>query len=255
MNNSNGTILDTLQLYLNSNAADRYNNNSNSDVEFHLPLIEANSQCYINLSVQNVSIPHSFYNCNSSNNILRYNLNSSPSEILTIVIPAGNYNVNTLKTYLANSMTGFTVSYNATTNKYTFYHNSSDFTILSSSTCLALLGFKNNVSLSSSSRTLTSTICCDFTTTKCILIASSFPSSNISKAINSDNNIIASFPVDVLPFGLLTYSNHNNYKFNTYANILSSITLRLTDQNGNLLDLNGCDWTITLQLDIIDYVN
>jgi len=255
MNNINGTILDTLQLYLNSNSADIYNNNSNCDVEFQLPLIEANSQCYINISVQNVSIPHSFYNCNSSNNILRYNLNELPSEIQTIVIPGGNYNVNTFKSYLSSVMTGFTLTYNSTTNKYNFYHNSSDFTILSSSTCLALLGFKNNISLSSSSRNLNSTICCDFTTTKSILLCSSFPSSNISKSINSDNNVISSFPVDVLPFGLLTYSNHNNYRFNTYANILSSISLRLTDQNGDLLDLNGCDWSITLQLDIIDYVN
>ena len=252
MNNAN--VLDTLQLYLNSNAADSYNNNSNSDVEFRLPLIEADSQCYINISVQNVSIPHSFYNCNSTNNILRYNLDH-PNHIETIVIPPGNYNVNTLKTYLASVMPNFTITFNSTTNKYTFYHHNREFTILSSSTCLTLLGFKTNISLTSTARTLTSTICCDFATTKCILISSSFPSSNISKAINSDNNIIASFPVDVLPFGLLTYSNHNNYRFNTYANILSSITLRLTDQNGNLLDLNGCDWTITLQLDIIDYVN
>jgi hypothetical protein len=255
MSTAIGTVLDTLQLYLNSNSADRYNNNSNCDVEFLLPLIEANSQCYIHISVQNVSIPHSFYNCNSSNNILRYYLNSAPDVIQTIVIPVGNYNVNTLKSHLANVMTGFTISYNSTTNKYTFSNTSTDFTILSSSTCLALLGFKNSVSLSSTNKALTSTICCDFTTAKAILIGSSFPSSNITKSINTENNIIASFPVDVLPFGLLTYSNHNNYRFNTYANIMSSIALRLTDQNGTLLDLNGCDWSMTLQLDIIDYVN
>lgn len=253
--NNNVTILETLQLYLNSSSADRYNNDTNSDVEFFLPLIETSSQCHIYISVQNVSIPHSFYNCNANNNILRYNLNSNPDQIITLVIPPGNYNINTLRTFLQSSMGGFTIGYNATTNKYTFINNNTDFTILSSSTCLTLLGFKNNISISSLNKILISSLCCDLSTTKCIYIGSSFPSSNISKTSKPDNNIIASFPVDVLPFGLLTYSNHNNYRFNTYANILSSIALKLTDQNGYLLDLNGCDWSLTLQLDIIDYVN
>lgn len=252
---SSGLVLDTLQLYLNSSSADRYNNDSNCDVEFYLPLIEANSQCYIHISVQNISIPYSFYNCNSSNNILRYNLNSSPDEIITVIIPVGNYNINTLKSYLQSVLTGFTLSYNSTNNRYTFYNSTTNFTILSSSTCLAMLGFKNNISLSSVNRTLTSAICCDLTTTKAIYICSSFPSVNISKAKVSDNNIIASLPVDVSPFSLLTFSNYNNYRFNTFANIMSNLAIRLTDQNGNLLDLNGCEWSMTLQLDIIDYVN
>lgn len=252
---STGLVLETLQLYLNSSSADRYNNNSNCDCEFYLPLIEASSQCYIYISVQNLAIPYSFYNCNNTNNILRYNLNSSPDEIITVIIPVGNYNINTLKTYLQSVMTGFTLSYDSTSNRYTFYNTNTNFTILSSSTCLAMLGFKNSVSLSSNNRTLISTICCDLTTTKCIYVCSTFPSSNISKAKITDNSIVASLPVDVSPFSLLTYSNHNNYRFNTFANILSSITIRLTDQNGNLLDLNGCEWSMTLQLDIIDYVD
>lgn len=249
----NNTI-NTLQIHLNSQNADKYNNGSNADVEFDLPLIESHNQCHIYLTVQHLSLPYSFYNCNDKNNLLRYMLGTT---VYFLNITPGNYNINTLRSYLQSVMPGFTISYNNTTNKYLFTNNSSTFSFLGSSTCLSLLGFNDNITVhSDNSLNLISTKCIDLASIKAICVCSSFPTDNLVKAQNSDNNIIASFPLDVAPFSLITYKNYNqSYRFNTFTNIISSLVIKLVDQDGHLLDLNGCHWTMTLQLDIIDFVN
>jgi hypothetical protein len=36
---------------------------------------------------------------------------------------------------------------------------------------------------------------------------------------------------------------------------LSSIRIQLMDQDGNLLNLNGTNWSMTIQFDVIDFVD
>ena len=40
-----------------------------------------------------------------------------------------------------------------------------------------------------------------------------------------------------------------------YSNILNDIVIKIVNQYNVILDLNGLDWSITLQLDIVDFVN
>lgn len=248
------SVINTLQIHLNSKNADKYINGSNADVEFDLPLIESYNQCHIYLTVQHLVLPYSFYNCNAKNNLLRYMIGTT---VYFINITPGNYNVNTLKSYLQTNMSGFSISYNNITNKYTFTHKSTLFSILGSSTCLSMLGFSEGITVNSdNNKTLVSTKCIDLATVKNINVCSTFPTDNLIKAQNSDINVIASFPVEVAPFSLITYKNYNqSYRFNTFTNIISLLAIKLTDQDGNILELNGCDWTMTIQLDIIDFVN
>jgi len=53
---------------------------------------------------------------------------------------------------------------------------------------------------------------------------------------------------------MITYTNYNNLKSNFFRNTLSSIQIRLLDQSNNLLDLNGCHWSVTIQLDVVRFV-
>ena len=83
-------------------------------------------------------IPYSFYNINSSYNVLKYSFDGVT--INTLRIPIGNYNVNNLETILkSNLLSGFSVLYNSIQNKLTFTNSTTEFMFMSSSTCLQIL--------------------------------------------------------------------------------------------------------------------
>ena len=86
---------DRIQIHLNSKFATKFNNNHYSDVDFVLPVIEAQSQHTIYISVLHAVIPYSFYNINSTNNVLYFYEHTSDPPVTTILnIPFGNYNAN-----------------------------------------------------------------------------------------------------------------------------------------------------------------
>ena len=241
---------ESLQIHLSSTDAD-FINGTKSDCVFNLPMIEIDSQQQIYISVQSAVIPYTFYNVNSSNNTLNYMLGST---FYNTTITAGNYNTNSLKAWLnANLFYGFTVSYNINQNTFTFYNPSYSFTFLSSSTCLSLLGFSGQAS--SSLNYLTSTQSINLNPIQCVCVATNFKTNNINKHSTNNNSIICSIPVDVAPYGMLIYKNTTGFKVNTFTNIIQTVNIRLVDHNNNIVNLNGVDWTLTLQIDIVDYVS
>ena len=48
--------------------------------------------------------------------------------------------------------------------------------------------------------------------------------------------------------------NTTNFRNNLYTNVINTICLKLIDQNNNVINLNGCHWSITLQLDVVNFV-
>jgi hypothetical protein len=77
---------------------------------------------------------------------------------------------------------------------------------------------------------------------------------NITKYNVNDKNIICSIPVNINPYGVINYRNDNNFRVNTFKNEISEIILQFTDQNGNNINFNGVQWSLVLQLDIINFV-
>jgi hypothetical protein len=108
----------------------------------------------IYLSILNASIPYSFFNVDYFNNLLVYSVGGAD---ITINIPEGNYNVNTLRTYLLSVMTGFTITYNSLNNSFTFTHSTNEFIFKETSTCFEILGLDENVEHTSFGRVLIST--------------------------------------------------------------------------------------------------
>ena len=170
--------MESIQIYLNSQYADYYFNGA-SDCEYVLPLIEIPDGFHIYLSVVSCLIPYSFYNINSSNNILKYSFDGVT--INTLIIPIGNYNVNNLVTILkSNLLSGFSVTYNSIQNKLTFTNATTEFMFMSSSTCLQILGF-NNSTISSISLSLTSVNCVNVYSIRTIQVNSNLITYNINK--------------------------------------------------------------------------
>ncbi len=248
--------MESIQIHLNSKNANSYNNGSLSDCLFILPYIEIPSQHSIYLSVVHAVIPYSFYNIDSSNNLLSYSENGGIS--VNLFISPGNYTAIQMAAYLTSIMTRFVVGYNGITNKFTFTNSTYDFIINYNSTCLDMLGFSSNelAYLSSTSKVLISEYCINMAQKQCLCIGSNLQTGNINLSSNQLNcrSIICSIPLDGQPYSLIAYKNPNDYKLNLYSNNLSVINIKLLDQNGNLINLNGKYFSLTLQLDIVNFV-
>ena len=235
---------ESFQIYLNSTNADSV---TNYNYNFVLPNLEIADGNYIYLSVQYANIPYSFYNINSTNNVLNYTLNSVN---YTVTITPGNYNITQLIAFLKTSMSGFTISYNSITNKITFSHSTYNFNFLSTSTCQEILGFSKSINNRSTTLSLVSVNCVSLIPIKCINVVSNLITYNINKANPNNQSILCCIPVTTQPNSIIEYKNNNNFRSNLFINQISNIVIKLTDQNNNALDLNGLDFFITIQLDI-----
>lgn len=241
---------ETIQIFLNSKTANKYFDGYTSNCLFNLPHIVLPRAKNLFISVQSASIPYSFYNVDGFNDKLIYSVGGGPN--IVINIPQGNYNTTSLRSYLLTVMTGFTISYSSLNNNYTFTHATNDFSFKASSTCMEILGFEENVDHNSSSRVLTSTCCINLFTIRNIYIQSpNLMLSNINNATPNNGSILCSIPLTTGQFSIVNYFNTNNVRsrIDSIRN-LSSFQVSLTDQDGDILDLNGCHFSLTLQIDI-----
>ncbi len=62
------------------------------------------------------------------------------------------------------------------------------------------------------------------------------------------------FPLNGAPYSNIVFENKSNFRSNMYTNVLSYINIQITDQDTNIINLNGLDWTIVLQIDVVSFV-
>jgi hypothetical protein len=255
-------VEESLQIYLNSKYANRYNA-STSDVDYYFSPFSIPTQYHIHLSVVSAQIPYSFYNVNIRNNTLNFYLNNQPT-MISVSVPVGNYNVNTLLTALNTALSSynFTITYSSLTNKFTFT-NTSTFSFYSSSSIFAILGFYSSTSnsllvssLISGSYTLTSNAVVNLQTQQCVNICTNFCTNNINSVNGQQSTILASIPINCPPYSIINYSNDSTTnKVNLYSNLFASINIKLLDQDNNLIDLNYQNYSLTLQFDIVKFTD
>lgn len=242
-------MTESFQIYLSSNNAD--STTTDGSYVFNLPMIEVPSQFHLYISLANASIPISYYNVNMYNNILVYTVLGST---YTIIIPQGNYNVNTLLAYIKTRMTNFTITYNSTLNKFGWAHPSNEFGFIKAgSTAFKLFGIDAN-GQSSNGQFLASANVCDLMPVKSLCIQTNLATGNINKANPQAINTLCMLPINVGANGLLTYINQTNFSTNLFTNTLSQIEIKICDQSGNHLMFNGGSWTLTIQIDVKDFV-
>jgi hypothetical protein len=138
-----------------------------------------------------------------------------------------------------------------------FVNSTNDFKILTQySSCQNLLGFSFNYLYNTSigqSLTLSGQI--NLANNQMIQIATNFQSGSISNINNHDMKILCSFPCVKNPYSLIEFNNNTKYKINLNNNIFSSINIKLLNQDGESLELNQQYFSITLQLDIVNFVD
>lgn len=243
------TTKETIQIFLNSKTANKYLNGYTSNCVFNLPQFILPRLKNMYVSVQSATIPYSFYNVDYFNDLLVYNVNGGAN--INITIPQGNYNTTTLRTYLLSVMTGFTITYSSLNNTFTFTHSTYEFSFKKESTCMEILGFNENVTYSSISKNMTSINCINLFTIRNIYIQSNnLMLNNINNSTPNNCTILASIPLTTGQFSVVNYNNINNIR-SRLDNIrnFTQLNINLTDQDGDILDLNGCHFSVTLQID------
>jgi hypothetical protein len=243
--------METLQIYLNSINADTYFNGLTSDCEFILPSIDIPDGYQIFLSVNHATIPYSFYNINNTNNYISlYDLVNLTYSNYTI--PIGNYNINQLLNLFNSNLTGYTFTYNNINNKITITHIN-NFQIMNTSTCSQLIGFQANTITTSYGTSLTSINCIDLFPFNVIYIQSNLLTYNINKSSANNQSILCAIPVYSQPYSIIQYTNYNNFRCNLFSNNLYRIAIKLIDEYGKSIDLNGCHFNLSLQIEIVKF--
>ena len=253
--------VESMQIYLNSKNANKYYNNKTSNCDFYMNTIEIPNQYHIHLSVVNACIPYSFYNIDETNNRLNYQMSSFQDFVnltsKTLYIEPGNYNINNLLTYLQTKLASdFTITYDPIKNKLTFDAGAKYFIFLSSSSCFELLGFKNQgYDLYTVGHTLASDSVVNLQSKHCIYVASNFLSNSLLTSNSKNHTLLCSIPINSAQNSMIYFSNTASNKVNIFNNIFNMINIKLVDQDNNLINLNDCHWSMTLQLDVVKFID
>ena len=238
------------QINLSSNSASIKNNSYNSVMIFKLLAMKKEKNVLYNqVSLIHAQIPVSYYTINETNNLF---ILSTGSYTLT----NGNYNATSFKTMFLNLLgSSFSLFLDSSTGKYTLSCTSS-FIILSTTTCYKILGLEKNKSYTVSS-TLTFPYPCNFLGVNRIKIKSGcFKTNNLDSNSNGHSDLLATIPVNVSQYSLINYVNHTNFKNHIVNDDINLIDITITDEEDNILNFNGIDVHLTIQIDSIieDYV-
>jgi hypothetical protein len=244
--------IESLQIYLNSKYATETVGGNTANCIYYLPVIEIPDGHHIYLSLQNASIPYSFYSITSFDNTFSWGLVAGA--VNTYYIQPGNYNITQLIDVLTIVMgAGYTITYSSITSKILITHSSSNFTIYAGS-FNHIIGFSKTTNTTSAGNLLYGRDCVNLNQIRAINVEVNFPTYNINVAQAYNQNIMATIPVYVAPFSIITYENPNNFRTNLYVNKLDQIQIRLLDNESRLIDLNGINYQMTLQLDCVRFI-
>jgi len=245
--------IESIQIFLNSRyATDTVGGNIANSI-YYLPVIEIPDGHHIYLSLQNATIPYSFYSISSFDNTFIFGVVGDPAT--TYYVEPGNYNITQLIGVIQTAMgASYTITYSSITSKLLITHATSNF-IIYASTINHALGFSKTTNTTSAANLLYSRDCVNVNQIRALNIEINFPTYNVNIAQAYNQNILATIPVYVAPYSIITYTNNNNFRTNLYVNKLDQIQIRILDNENRLVDMNGVQYQMTLQLDCVKFTD
>ena len=251
---SSNTILENNLIFIRSKDGNFVNENLHTDFSIVLKKsITKNEDELFKVILQSAQIPYTFRNTNENNNFIDYKEN----DILKtpIQINSGNYNIleliTEIQTQLNNNTSfasnNYTLTYNQIENKVTISSlatENTEFLFNSGINVLKSinrqLGYTNDANITINN--LTSSTSDSFV--DLIRIHSLFIRSNLASnsSIDSDSltntDILVNIPINSNPLSMIQYQYYEGMSYNLIDNDkITQINIRLTDQNGNLIDL------------------
>ena len=206
------------------------------------------------ISLHDAIIPVTWYVISSynGNNLFNYEINNVS---YSYTIPDGNYSVTDLVNLFNSSSiettNGIITSYDSLTNILTFTNATTDFTILSTSTCLDILGLTTGINTTSTNYSLTCPYQVDLSGTREIYVKTNLHTINLDSRIGTmTSSIIAKVPVVVDNMNFIYYSNITQNRIILKDRTINNIQIVLEDDEGNLLDLT-MNYSLSLDVHII----
>lgn len=266
------TYIDSHIINLTASSATTINETLMSDANFEFRGLLQDDPAIIQrqISVISAQIPVSFYNINEYNNLFEGAIGATN---FTITITGGNYNGNSLCTFLNAYMSStlahpdITFQIDKTTGRllWIYLNPTNDplktLTFRKESTCQQLFGFKTGIDYSSiqivgNYALLQSVYPINLLGPKVLSIKSpSLDTKNFSSIYKGANTVLATIPVDAQLFGQIDYHNYSNLKTSFNNTDLNSLEIQIFDENNNLVDFNGVSWSITLAIHLTKTYN
>lgn len=226
----------------------RINSDFCSQIQISLPDLTFHQDHIQNayLSVVHAEVPNSFYIVNYTNN--QFVLNST-----TYTLTRGNYNVNTFITMLLAAIpVGYGLTYNSATTKLTMT-NASSFTInanSNASTVNSIMGL-GTTALTGTSITFPNVV--NFIPLQRINFRSNYFKFGCYSTADNSSDIFLPLQNNAGQNSIINYTNQSQSKFLIQDKSITTFVINVTDDYGNLINFNGIDWLMTIQIDI-DYL-
>lgn len=245
---------------LNSADGIRRNTTMLSDILFNFQNVLSDEDDIVssNICIMNAQFPVSFYTINALNNIFYLQTNVNVGN--TFTIPVGNYNANTLIVAMNNLVTAglffLKFSFNSLTGKITITANSGSGISSITFGSYTLSTFWKVVGLSTTSITGSSLITFPYPLNllgvKKLIIKSQLLGVSSFDSGTNQSIILSTIPNNNAPFTMISYENRSNLnKALVRVRKIDSIDIIIEDEDGNKIDFNNVNWTITLVLENI----
>jgi len=243
----NDTHLASQAIYIDSNNALVSISDAEKIFYLNTPVI-ADPGIRILIGLTNLTIPNTIYNFNSSNNSITFTQGST----VTVSVSVGNYSASTLtdalNTAISSAGLSITVSFDEDQADFSFTGGSA-FTI-DSATMSRQLGLKEQLPTASGT-SYTATRVCDFAGATQLYVRIRNVSLNNLDSRGKVSNIIASIVNNVNYGDYIFYTPPEVLYFMINEQQLSHIDIELTDQEGNVIDLNGASFNLTLSVHFV----
>ena len=251
--------ISTHYLHVRSKDATQLVDGYNTDFAVQLQsAISARPNEEIQVSLTSLEMPYSFYNISSDleNNTLIFKVGVDADT--TIQIPNGNYDIDDLLTTL-NGITSFssvfTASFSYITGKITLANVSGQSVLIkwSQSNVNKEFGYREaeldeTVNIGNSS---ISPFVVNLATVHSLYIKASFATSNVQSTRQGSSSTIQKISVDVNSTGIIYLNSQDHIQLTRISNhIVDLISLRITDQNDRLIQLNNCNYEMSLMFQI-----
>jgi hypothetical protein len=199
--------------------------------------------------ILSAEIPYSFYNISNAlnNDVIKYTISGVAQ---TFTFESKMYDITEYaRVITADTAFPFTATYNSFTMKLTLQNTSANTVTINwtESSAHKPMGFSNLADSDiTSGATTSSDNIVDLATVHSIFIKSNTASNMIFSTRAGFSQTIQKISVD-RNSGEIIYLNESDYRTTTIINSsVNSLDLRLTEQNNQLLDLNGINYEITI---------
>jgi hypothetical protein len=199
----------------------------------------------IHLSFVNAEIPHTWYNVSEQ---LQNNLLSIDG--VSTAITEANYDIFTLLDAINTANLQFTASFSDLTSRVSLENTDTSNHTLDASGLARVLGFPTTTTITAG-QTVTGPGVVNLATIHAIYLHSDLAVANvISTKNNNFESIIGKVPVGTEPGDSIVYDPDVPWVSRLDARSIASFRLSLRDQNGKLIQLNGCNFELSLTFEI-----